>query len=735
MEATNDIAKCFGVQDTPAPIETVKAVEPGVPQSAELPQPPPAEKVEVPSMMALADRVMRQMRVNYDERSTNGINERLKYDVMAQTCSYDDKQKAFLSDIGINERIYSPVTSVKVRAAKSMLMELVSYGEEAPFSIHPTPDPEVPEEIVTDTLQKVFGEIQQLESMLEGAGVGSVPPEVAEKMKSLVEKAMEVGFEEGEGRKDDVARSFAKGVEKRVLDAMVQGGYKQAVLKCLDDVCTYGTCVLKGPFLRNVAHNKVTEKKDGVRKIRRVVDSVPCYEAISPVDCYPAPGAESVTDGPLCVRVRYTREQLWRFRSSSASGRRKGDEGWRDEAVRKIMLERKDGVSLVEFPADENVRTATAQPLDDVHDCKYEGVEYMGYVDGYELLELGITVTMAGVKVLADEMYYCDVIVIGGEVVFCRIYDERIGCPLSKGVFYSVPGSWWGESIADKLYADQSMMNNAIVALLRNMGFASSSMMWINDASRLVDKSEDAYTAEAGKVFAFTNSYAGQQAAGAPMGVLQIPSNAQELLRVAEYVNKQVDIDSGIPAFSEGTGGSNGGALRTAEGLRTYTEASSRGMKMVVTTFDQEITCATAQRTANMLMLQDVSIRGDIEVRPVGIMGKILRAQNDQARVQLFNLCLNSQVMQQILGVKGIVEMFRPSLKDANMNADNICPSVERMNMLEQIEQIKAIFQATAQAQGVQEASAPQGGEGGGMQSGVQPVRPVGGVSERRAVA
>lgn len=740
MDGVSEISKVFGAAlNEGGATNPVAAVEAGVPQSVEIKEPIPVEDIQTPSMCALASRVMRQMRTNYDERSTNGINERLRYDVMAQTCSYDEKQKAFLKDIGINERIYSPVTSVKVRAAKSMLMELLSYGEEAPFSIHPTPDPEVPEEVVTETLQHTVGEIQNLMKFLADNGITdeNIPPEVSEQIQSLVKKAMDVGFEESEGRKDDVARSSAKSLEKKVLDAMIQGGFKQAVLKCLDDVCTYGTCVLKGPFIRNVAHNKVVKdsKKGGVRKIRRAIDPILCYESISPVDCYPAPGAEDVSDGALCIRVRYTREQLWRYRASSAADKKDGYEGWRDAAIAKLLRENRDGVRLVEFPADQSIRDATIQPSDQVGDCKYEGVEFMGYVDGYELLELGITNTLDGIKILADEMYYCDTIVIGNEVVFCRIYDERLGCPLSKGVFYSVPGSWWGESIADKLYADQSMMNNAIVALLRNMGFASSAMMWINDASRLIDKSSDAYTAEAGKVFAFANSYAGQQNAGAPMGVLQIPSNASELLGVAKYVNAQVDIDSGIPAFSEGTGGSNGGALRTAEGLRTYTEASSRGMKMVITTFDNDITCGTAQRTATMLMLQDESIRGDIEVRSVGLMGKILRAQNDQARVQLFNLCLNSQIMQQIIGVKGIVEMFRPSLKDVNMNPDNICPSVERMRMLEQIEQIKAVFQATSQAGEVQQNAAPQEGAEGGMQSGVQPIRPVGGVSQRRSVA
>jgi hypothetical protein len=220
------------------------------------------------------------------------------------------------------------------------------------------------------------------------------------------------------------------------------------------------------------------------------------------------------------------------------------------------------------------------------------------------------------------------------------------------------------------------------------------------------------------------------------MGVLAIPSNASELLAVTKWATQQADLDSGIPAFTEGTGGSSGGALRTAEGLRTFTEAVSRGMKMIIFIYDRQLTCDVARRTANWVLIydDDMELKGDVEVLANGMMGRINKAQNDQARLQILNMVLNSQMLSSILGVKGILELFRPSLKDVNVNPDNVAPSAERIEMLEQIESIKQVFAATQASEGVQQNAAAA--QGGGVPPGIQqPPAVQGAVSERRGVA
>lgn len=745
---TQDITKIFGPALGPKPVDNASAgvisYSPAVPTSENA----TPDKVNTDSMIGLAGFVMRHFRINYDERKRNGVEERLKYAIQAQTLKYNDRQRAFLEGLGIDKRVYSPLTAIKIRAAKSMLVELSAYGNEIPFSIEPTPDPDIPKEIADESFAAVSSDIIQLVSSFEQAGVSSIPPHELARLHALIAKAQDLNYDRVESEKDSVAKRRAARLQKKVWDKMKEGDWCKASAECLDYACTYGTAVMVGPIMRNKVKNVwVKDTKSGVRKCKREIVPTVCYEAISPVDCYPSPDAKEVSDGVFCVRVKYTREELWRFRRASAKSgeEQKDSEGWRDNAIAMVLDRNPEfGCRLDAFPENQEVRTAENNGTDSFQDCKFEGVRCFAFVEGKYLRSLGIVVSLAGENIESDGFYYVETIVIDNTVVFVRIHDERIGFPLSKTVFYELPGSWWGESIADKLFVTQTVMNNSVVSLLRNMGPSSAGMMWINDVSRLVDKSSSGLQAEPGKIWAFQSSFLGQSPAqGAPMGVMQIQSNAAELLKVADWASKQADIDSGIPAFSEGTGGSNGGALRTAEGLRTYTEASSRGMKMIVSTNDRCLVTDVAKRTADMILVttDDVSLRGDVNVVSVGMMGRILKSQNDQARIQLFNLCLNSQLMQQILGIKGIVELFRPSCKDIGINPDNVCPDAERVGVLEELEKLKQLYAATSVQSGVaaniqQAAGGEEGGEGAGMSPGVTPIAQVGGgVSGRRGAA
>lgn len=724
--------------------EAAAKVEPGV-VDASVPSVADAngvtpEEVKTPSMCALAEFVTRHMRVNYDARRRNGIDARLDYCVMAQTCRYDARQKAYLNEIGVPERVYVPITATKIRAVYAMLMEIGQYGSDVPFSIRPTPDPDVPEEVVLEVVARMQGEIQSVFSALAASGVQELTPEAEEAMRRAVSALSRGFYDQIEGEKEAFAKKRAERLQKKVWDMMVEGGYDRAYQRCLEDFCTYGTTVMVGPVMRNVVRNRsIKDKKSGVRRIRRVVEAVPTYEPLSPVDCYPSPDAEDVADGVLCVRVRYTREELWRFKAGAPNGARASGNGWRGRAVARLLADHEFGVKLDEFPGSAAVDDATHGESTTADTCKFEGIRCFAYVDGRKLLQIGITKSADGrTKIALDGFYYTETIVIGGLVVYCCIHDERVGFPLSKSVFYKVPGSWWGESVADKLYDVQSKANNASISLIRNMGPASSAQLWIRDLTRLVDKSPDAMAAEPGKIWGFTSSQAGlaygQGDSGVPMGVLQIPSNAAELLRVLEWAVKQADVDSGIPAFAEGVGGSNGGALRTAAGLATFTEHAIRGVKALGAHLDEGVVCGPARLTADWILVNDddMDLKGDVEVRPVGFMGKIMRAQSDQARAQVLNTVLQSPLLQQIVGVKGIVALFRPGVKDIGANADDVCPSNERMEFLQAVENVRQLLAVEQDGAGDAEAVPPQGEPG---QPQGEPAPPQGGVAERRSVA
>ena len=704
-------------------------------------------KADTVPMTNLACFVMDNFRANADCRRTCdaqglSVESRLTEAIMAQTCSFTADQVAKLQAAGVPPRSYAPITATKVRAASSMLTAVMSYGTDGLARLAPTPDPDAPEEVSEEAAQAVNAEVAQLFAQLQQQGVDQLDEQSAIALQRLVRKASENMVDAVANRKDADARMRCKRLERKVEDVMKEGRFDEAFHQFKNCICTYGTGVIVFT-VKNVARNVAT-KKNGVRVIQRKVVTIPVYEAINPVDCYPAPNAVNVEDGALCIRMRYVADELHRYAGESKRNDvRFGSEGWRANAVAEVLARHPmGGVHIDEESKPVEIRLAEKNGVEDYRDCTYEGVRCFAAVKGSMLVEMGITKTILGKQVKSNEFYRTETVVIDNTVVYCRIYDDRMGIPLAKGTFYDLPGSWWGESIADKLAMCQSMCNNTVKAMLQNMSMSAVPQVWMNDLARFQDRSGSGFKMYGGKLWTFSSGtgYAalGQSAAATPMGVLDIPSHANELLAVFKEFNRQADLDSGIASWSEGAGGGGSGALRTAEGLKTFMESQNRGMQDVVNRIDINLIRPIYRMTADWIMLygDDVSLRGDVEVVPVGLMGRILKAQSEQARLQMFSMVLNSQLLQQVAGIKGIVELWRPSLRDLDINPDNVCPSEERMEYLENLQRIQQIFAATNAAQGVQGNAGGEDGAGAppGVDQPPAPRRP-GGVSERRAVA
>ena len=701
-------------------------------------------------MCRLAAFVMDTWRVAVDHRRTSGVDERLRYALLSQTCQYSEAQKAKMRAAGIDERIFSPITATKVRAAKAMLVDIFNSSGEWPFTVDPTPDPEVPAQVEEEASRDIGVELNNIFMQLEQMGVQQLTPQENELLQRIVVQATNNRYDEILNRKIAFARSRARRMERKVQDMMAEGGWIKAFSEYVDYICTYGTGLIIGPVPRVMPVNKCREdKRTGTRKYKRIYKSIPTYEAVNPCDCYPAPDAKDIEDGPLCIRIKYTANELWQYVTHCKKSNSDKANGWMPQTVR-ALLDRypKGGLKIDSEPYDPIRRDAEKNGTEDPRDCTLEGVRCFASVRGSDLIEFGVTKTLDNEWIKYEDFYRVETIVIGGFVVYCRILDDRLGIPVSKGVFYELPGSWWGESIADKLCLVQSVMNNSIKALMQNMAVASGPMYWINDVGRLSDKSPEGLKFRPHKVFPFQTSMMGN--AGAPMGVISVPSNASELLAVWEKMRVQADDDSGIPAYTYGQS-SGQGALRTASGLAIFTEAASRGMKMVISSTDRLVTRDQVQKTCNYILLYDnnLELKGDCEVHAAGVMGKILKAQQDQQRIQLFNTVVGNPLLVQIIGARGIMALLRPSIQDVNINPDDVIPSEEKLKQFELVQQLQQICAATqAKLQADQSAATMAAGQGGGGEvppalpnQGAAPEQPdvapptPGSVEERRAVA
>ena len=175
-------------------------------------------------MCRLAAFVMDTWRIAVDHRRTSGVDEKLRYALLSQTCQYSDAQKAKMRAAGIDERIFAPITATKVRAAKAMLVDIFNSSGEWPFTVDPTPDPEVPSQVEEEAAQDISNELVQIFNQLEQMGVQQLSPQENVLLQRIVKQATENRYDEIMNRKIAFARTRARRMERKVQDMMAEGG-------------------------------------------------------------------------------------------------------------------------------------------------------------------------------------------------------------------------------------------------------------------------------------------------------------------------------------------------------------------------------------------------------------------------------------------------------------------------------------------------------------------------------
>ncbi len=673
--------------------------------------------VAVPSRIDMAElgrHIVRVFEVNAEHRRVSGIDDKLLASLRARKSEYSPAERAKIEEIGLSPDIYTPITDTKCRAAMAQIGEIFSSPGDKPWVLNATPIPEVPESVAKEAFVGIlagFMEVCELTGMIPSP----------EQVYAYAEARMDEVYR----KQVEWATIRAERMEHKVHDQMTEGGWIDAFSAYCNYLCTYGTAVIRGPVPRVVLQPEMKETQVGTLKYSVAPKEVLCYEAVNPWDCYPSRGARKIGDGNICIRVRFMPDELWQFSQSVKKGKQDHGE-WFVDTIDALLTKYPNGGVMIRGQPYDILRNALENDgVDITQKCDFEGIEFFGNVRGSVLLAMGVEKTQEN-DLIEDSRYYeVNAIEVDGHVVYCRIVNPCVGRPLSKGVFYDSVDSWWGDCIADKLKAVQKVTNSSLRNLVVNSAMTAGPQVWVKDVSRLADKSAGAMKQVPWKVWQFNLGQTGQT--DVPIGILDLPSRIDELLRVFQWAKVQADEDSGIPAYTYGTNVS-GGAGRTASGLAMLTEAANRGMKTVINATDRDVVRDIVGRTVryNLVFGEDVSIKGDVEVNPSGVMGKILREQEIQKLGQLVNL-LTNPVISQVTGPKALVAVLRQMFKaNGVMNIDDILPSKEKIEELELIQEIKQLSEAVEAQQngmgaieggGEQMEEAPPPGQGGTRQA------------------
>jgi hypothetical protein len=646
-----------------------------------------------PVVQALAGYIRKQWMVAMMAKQMTSEIRMLK-SVRARRGEYDPDKLAMLREQN-SSTIYMMLTSNKCRAASSWLKDtLLSSSDEKPWTIDPTPIPDLP----PDQIQQIMAQAQQEVQQLWAAGTPPTDQQVRERLLEMKDIAM--------SHLHDIAKRTADRMELKMEDQLVEGLWVQAFTDFLDDITTFPSAFLKGPVVRKRPKLSWVKAQDG-QYVPDVKDTLSLeWERVDPFNIYPAPDASEVNDGYLIERHKLHRAELLAMI---------GVEGYSEYAIRAVLDEYGKGGLRDWIYVDMNKAAAEGKSTMGVQQNPSElidALQFWGNVQGRLLLDWGMSEND-----IPDPLqdYAIEAWVVGHWVIKAVVNPDPLGRkPYYKASYEEVPGAYWGNSVADLCRDTQDVCNAAARALVNNMSIASGPQVVYN-VDRL-PQGENLTQLYPWKIWQVTSDPLAGSAP--PMQFYQPSSLANELMAVYEKFAILADEYTGIPRYMTGDSPS-GGAGRTASGMSMLMSNAGKSIKQVITNIDTSVVKPVIERLYyyNMRYGSDPDLKGDVQIVARGAAALVVKEQAQMRQNQFLQLALQSPIVQQVIGVEGIAELLRQGAKTLDMNPDHIVPPIEilkqRMAQAQQaaMQQQMLANQASGQAAAGGSPAAPSQGQ------------------------
>lgn len=635
-----------------------------------------------PMIQGLAAHVRHRWEVMRDHKRVT-VEDRLSKCIRARNMEYEPEKLAEIREQGGSE-IFMGIVSTKCRTATAWLRDtLLGTGADKPWSLSPTPIPEVPPD-VTQAMQQI------MQANLQEYYAAGNPPVSPDELKQLAG-----------GMKDTAMRAMKFEAEKRVdrmeqkmEDQLTEGGWTKALYEFTNDLATFPFAVIKGPIPRKRKAMKYVQ--GGLAAVDVLRDE---WERVDPYKFYWSPWGDDIQNMPIMELHHLTREDVEAML---------GVDGYDESAVRSLLADfGAGGFEWLEH-YDSEMEDVTDKDYDDAHDDVIAALQLWDSIPGDLLIEWGMDEAEIEDP---QKSYPCEVWMVDNIVIKAVLnYDPLGRKPYYITSFEKVPGRVDGNGVADLCMDAQNMCNAAARALANNMGISSGPQVGVN-VSRL-PSGEDITQMYPWKIWQFKQSEYGD--ASPPMSFFQPNSNAQELMAVFKQFMELADEVSGIPRYM--TGQHVPGAGRTSSGLSMLMSNAGKSIKQVIGNVDYDVITPMLERQyqRNLRYSDDPDLIGDVQILARGAMSLVVKEAEAVRKNEFLRLVLESPVAQQIVGPAGTAELMRDLAGNLNTNVDRLVPSREEIQKQQAIaaqqQQMMIQQQAMQEAANLQEDGTPMGG-------------------------
>jgi hypothetical protein len=559
-----------------------------------------------------------------------GITEKLLRNLRAKKCQYQPDEEALL---GPYNDVYVGLCALKARAASSWLIDIISSNLEKPWTLDPTPEPQLPDRLMEQAINMLLAELPQFNSF-----------------EALKDRAMQVKSALQDFSLKE-AKDTTKRMETRISDQMAESNWMDVYTQFVDDLTVFPTAFLRGPIEINSLDPQWKGDKFEVN-----MKAVPHMRTISPFDAFPAPNATSIQQSEYFIEARE-----WRHAEVHDLI---GVPTFVESTIRHVLKTYEEGYAPNRI--EDNSRAALEDRNGILrHKRGLEVVIYNGKIKGKHLIKFGAIVDDP------QKSYEAEIWCVGNYTIRAVLNPSPVGQRPVYGTSYvKVNGSIWGQSVIDLVYDTMRVCNAAVRSLVRNMGYASGPIGEV--ISDRIAETDDELSIAPYKIFRVGPDITGTGAAA--FRFHNVTSISNDLMQVFAQFSKVADDLSGVPAYVLGNP-QVAGAGRTLGGLSMLMGNAAKGIKNVQRSIDQDIISkvVNAYYYYNMATSKDAGIKADAKVVARGATGLMQRELAQQRTIEVLQL-LTPYAAQGLIDKSALDYILRAILEGTGLPVDKIVP-------------------------------------------------------------
>lgn len=536
-------------------------------------------------------------------------------------------EQKIIDDIGVDAHVN--LSAMKAGVVQSYLAESLIQAGQLPWTIQPTPVPDLSDS----------GELMVAQSVQQ-----SVEQGFRGDLRSLV-----YSLKSEAARKElEHAQDIADNMMKLITDQCAEGGWNRAMFGFINNFCVYPYAVLAGP----IPTRRVRMQWSG-ETLRPKYETFYEFKSISPWDFWWSPDSPDTQRGTgIFIRQRWTRQQLLDAAKMTS---------YIGENIIKVL----DDANRNDFRyhwISNNPEQTDSQVLSwRDNDTTIDILIHWGYFSGREL-------TKYGIPGLEDDEFYNAMVTMCGRHIIQVLVEKNPTLnkrPVFTASFYTTQDRIPGESIPQRLRDVERCYETCLRYLISNAYYGSapiteadyarvSKFMSDEDIGRIIPGSMYFSEPELGNATPAFKYYS-------------LPNNMAAFQNALIYFMDLADRVTNIPAALHGTA-QGSGANRTFRGAAMLQSNAVKAIQSAVFNIDEFVYKPLGELlyNYNMVYSKDQTVKGDCKIMARGVTALLQKETDRQNSYEILQMVASAG--QQLAALPNGAKIVQWALKNVFQN-------------------------------------------------------------------